>query len=59
MPLLKAEPNERQKQTTGMKKKELEQSISHVKVSSANNLRGKINTIKKNTNNYFEKKLQN
>ena len=29
------------------KKKELEWSISHVKVSSGNKLQGKINTVKK------------
>ena len=48
MPLLKAECNERQKHSTRMKKKkELEWSISHVKVSSGNKLQGKINTEKK------------
>ena len=59
MTLLKAKCNERQKQTTRMKKKkELKWSISQVKVSSGNKLQGKMQfKKKKNTNDYFEKEI--
>lgn len=43
---------------TKKQKLELEQSISHTKVRSGNKPGGKVNTIKKNTDSYSEKKLQ-
>lgn len=42
-----------------MNKLELEQTINLMKLRSRNNkVGGKINAIMKNTNSYFEKKLQ-
>lgn len=43
---------------TKKQKLELEQSISHMRVRSGNEPGGKVNTIKKNTDSYFEKKLR-